>query len=117
MILKGSTITQQNVNECNTASLTISQLMWYNSVKFTKNCKTSDNDNMGAVRHNRDRESHFPIYASFLIHSHTRKRELMTSYIHMEFVYHIRDCFRFPQILLIQFVHITINIMLFSLQI
>ena len=36
MVLKGSIITQQNMNECNTASLTISQLMWYNSVNLPR---------------------------------------------------------------------------------
>jgi len=52
--------------------LTISQLLLYNSlVRRRKNQSTS------TIRHNKDRETPLPIYLGMMVHTKTRKRELV----------------------------------------
>jgi hypothetical protein len=75
LILEGPTIIDQaeNDNQSNSAALTLSQLMIYNSVKQSR---------VGATRtrHAVDRETPIPLYTALVIHAQTRKRDLVDKF-------------------------------------
>ena len=72
MILEGPNIQHQtsNKNGRNNAASVLSQLLIFNSVKFS----TSDSS---TVRHNIDRETPLPTYLGLMLHGTTRKRDLV----------------------------------------
>ena len=72
MVLNGPNIESQS--SCSTGSqhaLTLSQLLLYNSSKRHRNEPTD------SFRHNQERETPVPIYIGMMVHSKTRKRELV----------------------------------------
>ena len=76
MILEGPNIKNQTENDDKSAGLTISQLIMFNSVKH----KRREESKSKSIRHQRNRETPFPIYMSLLIHSQTRSRELIEKF-------------------------------------
>lgn len=75
MILEGPNIkhqTQLVTTASTTASLSISQLLMFNSVKHARAADASS-----AVHHMRDRETPLPLYIGMKIHAVTRKRNLI----------------------------------------
>ena len=72
MILYGPNIkTQSSHLSTPQAALTLSQLLMFNS--FAR-CRA---ESCHSLRHNQERETPFPLYLGVLIHSKTRKRELV----------------------------------------
>ena len=73
MVLNGPNIqTQSSSSAISQPVLTISQVLMYNSlVRPRKNHAAS------TIRHNQERETPLPIYLDMLIHTKTRKRELV----------------------------------------
>ena len=72
MILEGPHIEHQTELTNTTASLSISQLLVFNSVKNARKVEHSGN-----VHHSRDREMPLPLYISLKIHAVTRKKTLI----------------------------------------
>ena len=72
MILDGPNIKHQTQLTNTIASLSISQLLVFNSVKNARKVEHS-----GIVHHSRDREMPHPHYISVKIHAVTRKRTLI----------------------------------------
>lgn len=75
MILEGPNIKHQTQNvttASTTASLSIAQLLMFNSVKHARTADFSD-----TVRHNRERETPLPLYIALKIHTVTRSRTLI----------------------------------------
>ena len=73
MIIGGTSITDHMSFVESKASLNVAQLIRFNLVKH-KRRHTSITDN---VRHTAEQETPFPLYLSLLIHSKTRKRDLV----------------------------------------
>lgn len=61
-----------------TAALTVSQLLFFNSVKHARAEKSSR-----TVRHSHDRETPLPLYVALKVHAVTRKRELVDTLFHL----------------------------------
>ena len=72
MILSGTSLEPDCPTEISSAALSLTQLMIYNSTKRVRKEKKSE-----TVRHNPKRETPLPLYLGFLIHSKTRKKELV----------------------------------------
>lgn len=72
MILDGTNITDQTVNESEgtSAALALSQLLIFNSVKHGRTGTTK-------IRHNVDKETPLPMYIGLVVHAHTRQRFLV----------------------------------------
>lgn len=73
MIIGRTSITDHVSPADNRAALNIAQLLRFNLVKH-KRRQTSLTDN---VRHSTEQETPFPLYLSLLVHSRTRKRDLV----------------------------------------
>lgn len=74
MILNGPSITEQSNSESlPAAQVSISHLLMYNSV-VRRRKETS-----GTARHNKLRETPLPVYLGVMLHTKTRKRELVDS--------------------------------------
>ena len=73
MVVNGPNIEAQTSSSAMPQPIrTISQLLLYNSlVQRRKNQSTS------TIRHNKDRETPLPIYLGRMVHTKTRKRELV----------------------------------------
>lgn len=72
VVLHGPNIkSQSSTTTTSQPALTLSQLLVYNS---SKRC---GNNSAGIVRHSKERETPLPIYLGTMIHSKTRKRELV----------------------------------------
>ena len=78
MILHGPNIQKQAGNKSTQATLTISQLLQFNSY-ITNRTGNSHHD-----RHNRYRETPLPIYLGLSIHARTRKRELVDDFFKLD---------------------------------
>ena len=72
MILSGTSLEPDSPTELSSAALSITQLLIYNATKRVRKEKKSE-----TVRHNPKRETPVPLYLGFLIHSKTRKKELV----------------------------------------
>ena len=72
MILDGPNIKHQTQLTNKTASLSISQLLVFNSVKNARKV-----EHCGIIHHSRDREMPQPLYISLKIHAVTRKKTLI----------------------------------------
>ena len=72
MVLNGPNIETQSSSSISQPVLTISQLLMHNSLVRTRKNHTSS-----TIRHNQERETPLPIYLGVLIHTKTRKRELV----------------------------------------
>jgi hypothetical protein len=82
MILEGPNIDSHIDNSCVPAALSISQLIIFNSVKYTrKNTAAIPTD--AAVRHNTSRETPLALYLALIIHAETRKRDLIDKFFHL----------------------------------
>ena len=71
MMLEGAGIKNQARQSSSSASLTIAQLIKYNSVKHERRAAGTD------VPHSISQETPLPIYLGLMLHAHTRKRELV----------------------------------------
>ena len=71
MMLEGAGIKNQARQSLSSASLTISQLIKYSSVKHERRGASTD------VGHSISQETPLPIYLGLMLHAHTRKRELV----------------------------------------
>ena len=71
MMLEGAGIKNQAHQSSSSASLTIAQLIKYNSVKHERRGAGTD------VRHSISQETPLPIYLGLMLHAHTRKRGLV----------------------------------------
>ena len=76
MILRGSKMNLQNVQETQTA-LTLSLLLMYNSTFRRANA----NRQSSAINHVRSRETPLPIYIGMLIHAKTRKKGRLINFL------------------------------------
>ena len=72
MVLNGPSIKQQSVLTTPQHVLTIAQLLMHNSMIRCRDKKTT-----ATVKHNRERETPLPIYLDVMIHTKTRKWELV----------------------------------------
>ena len=70
MILEGPSIKNQTSTPLSQSALTISQLLQFNSVKHKRQGLTS-------VKHSRAQETPLPLYVGTMLHSVTRKKELV----------------------------------------
>ena len=78
MVLNGLNIkTQSSSSSVSQPALSISQLILYNSYKrYKENAK-------GVVRHSQQRETPLPIYLSIMLHTKTRKRDLVDTLLNL----------------------------------
>lgn len=76
MILEGPNISNQNDQEVSgaSASLTISQLLLFNSVRHTRSGASN------VIRHNKSRETPLSTYTALVIHAETRKKTLVDKF-------------------------------------
>ena len=94
MIQDGSKIkhqTQLASNAFTTAALSVSQLVVFNSVKQSRNSKSSVN-----VRHDRDHETPLPLYLGLKVHVVTRSKTLVDT------LFHLGLCISYDRVLQIQ---------------
>jgi hypothetical protein len=70
MIIDGPNIKNKETDEVRQATLSMAQLLQYNSCTKRRTGSTK-------TRHNRNRETPLPLYLGMMIHAHTRKRELV----------------------------------------
>ena len=76
MILDGPNITRRDGDESRQATLSIAQLLQYNSSLRKRGGSTN-------IHHSKSRETPVPIYLGMMIHGHTRKRELIDTLFHL----------------------------------
>lgn len=76
MILDGPNITRRDGDESRQATLSIAQLLQYNSSLRRRRGSTS-------IQHSKSRETPLPIYLGMMIHGRTRKRELIDILFHL----------------------------------
>ena len=80
MILNGPNIKTQSAN-CTSylqSALTISQLLIYNSsIRRREKTNATETSTLCSVKHNLERETPLPIYLGLMVHTKTRKRELV----------------------------------------
>jgi hypothetical protein len=81
MILEGPCIDDANEN-FSRAALTISEVITFNSVKKSR-VAVSSGDKVTSVRHSRCQETPLTIYTALLLHSATRKRQLVDKMYHL----------------------------------
>ena len=72
MVLNGPNIQEQSSSSTSQAVLTIAQLLMHNSMIRCREKKVT-----AIVKHSRERETPLPIYLGMLVHTKTRKRELV----------------------------------------
>ena len=73
VILDGPSIKDQ-MTDTTTAAVTIAQMLKFNSMKHMRKQSTSASS---TVRHRPAQETPVPIYVGMMLHTHTRKRELV----------------------------------------
>ena len=76
MIMDGPNIKKKDTDEVRQATLSLAQLLEYNSYVRRRQGSTGS-------RHSKDRETPFHIYIGTMIHGHTRKRELVDILFHL----------------------------------
>lgn len=76
MIIEGTSITNKNTDENRQSTLSMAQLLQYNSC-------VKPRTGSSRTRHSRNRETPLPLYLGMMIHAHTRKRELVDSLFHL----------------------------------
>jgi hypothetical protein len=81
MILEGPCIDDANEN-FSRAALTISEVITFNSVKKSR-VAVSSGDKVTSTRHSRCQETPLTIYTALLLHSATRKRQLVDKMYHL----------------------------------
>ena len=81
MILEGPSIDDQNDVLCVPATLSISQLIVFNSVKHVR--KSVQPSRVTKTRHNIEQETPLPLYLSMMVHAETRKRDLIDKLFHL----------------------------------
>ena len=74
MILEGPSIKDQKEYSMSSAALSIAQLLKFNSVKHSRLEGSTKSFN---VRHSTAQETPLPMYIGLVVHTHTRKRELV----------------------------------------
>ncbi|KAJ8396338.1 hypothetical protein AAFF_G00019150 [Aldrovandia affinis] len=80
MILNGPNIQEQSCHSSvSTATLTVSQLLMFNSYAHHRE-STSTTE---STRHSHNRETPLPVYLGTLIHTKTRKRDLVDTLFHL----------------------------------
>ena len=72
MILEGPSIDMQSAQQTAPASVTIAQLMVFNSVRHKRSNRITS-----AVRHTREQETQLPLYVGLAVHAATRKKRLV----------------------------------------
>lgn len=80
MILEGPSIDMQAVRQNVSGSLTVSQLIVFNSVK---NKRVHDSITDQVVHHNKSQETPLPLYIGLLVHATTRKKSLIDRLFHL----------------------------------
>lgn len=75
MVLEGPSIKDQMCEGSTPASLTIAQILKYNSVKHMRT--HADTVSVSSVRHSTSQETPAPIYIGLMLHAKTRKKELV----------------------------------------
>ena len=83
--------TQLASNASPTAALSVSQLVVFNSVKQSRNSKSSIN-----VRHDRDHKTSLPLYLGLKVHAVTRSKTLVDT------LFHLGLCISYNRVLQIQ---------------
>ena len=75
MVLNGPNIQEQSSSSTSQPVLTIAQLLMHNSMIRCREKKVT-----AIVKHSRERETPLPIYLGMLVHTKTRKGNLLTNY-------------------------------------
>ena len=78
MVLEGPSIKDQMAEETSPAALAIAQLLKFNSVKHKRTAGTA-----AFVRHRTSQETPVPLHIGLMLHSYTRKRELVERMAHL----------------------------------
>ena len=84
-ILEGPCIDDAN-EHCSRAALSLAELITFNSVKKSRSSiaeSIPSESTLPSVRHNRCMETPLPIYMSLVLHSVTRKRQLVDKFHHL----------------------------------
>ena len=76
MIMDGINIKKRETDDVKQATLSLAQLLQYNSCVRRRLGSTGSN-------HSKDRETPLPVYIGMMIHGHTRKRELVDILFHL----------------------------------
>lgn len=76
MIMDGPNITKKETQEARQSALSIAQILKYNSCVRRREGSTG-------IYHSKGRETPLPIYIGMMIHGHTRKRELVDTFVHL----------------------------------
>ena len=81
MVLEGPSIKDQMVEVTTTAALAIAQMLKFKSIKH-KRTQHAHGPTI-SVRHSVAQETPVPMYIGLMLHTHTRKRELIDNMTHM----------------------------------
>ena len=80
MILNGPTIQEQSSHSSvSTPTLTISQLLMFNSY-----ARRRQSTSIESTKHGHNRETPLPVYLGMLMHTKTRKRDLVDTLFHLD---------------------------------